>query len=1246
MRSPPAQTSQLPEQPKHRRSAGVLTLLSPSIDSATLRWQDPRPGRAQEVHCEVRGQPVLLLNCYQYTKQRGMTEQDHYATQSKVLSSLSKSLSNSSQRTVPVLAGDFNSSLKPNPPFVGGVVPAGSSKQKPAQKQFQKFLQRNSLVALNTWQGRKANTFTSPQGSSQIDFILTTKFYAAQPARKVCVLKDFKLGAWRKGGKHTPLRTAIPLKKVWRHPFSTKTQPAVPFKQKSLLAQHVRQNTPLAQTLRVQVAHEVDKLRAQKNGEPLHPDEVNELLLEHAKTFHPRDPEVSRADVAPSAQPLWQLYNHRQTALRNLKREDDVIHKMARTEHFKQAQRSLEEAAKAHAIQIKNQAREKTHRTLTEISEKVKRDPHAAYRSLKHVAPWSPAPRVCLRSPCGRILTESEGLAELKRHSLSIFSSHPPLASGAGQALPRLDRSSLSKGIASIKPEKAVPQGSAPASMYRLCASTVANNYCDYLEAVPLPPALTPPACEDTSCQEKSVSQHGTPPQNQAELPSLPTTAKSADLSFIPQPSKPASKPENLRPLGIIRPDGKGIASEARRRLDPLFKKAHFASPQFAYIPGRGIADAQLRVIGHARRVRALLRSRAPDRFCTSKGRKGKPDLIGGFTFSLDLSQAFDKTSREALLRSLKTYGASPEDVELVASLHREAQYNLRYGRSQDSVTSTRGIKQGCKLAPSLFSLVITEAFRLMATHIGFPPIQQFLTGFADDLVIHRDIHNWSDLYAAHDMVRLLLHYLQEAGLEVNYAKCNIMVKLAGRHAQQAKKLFKSQELRSGRKVTVWNIDAPKQPRRPVLLSNSSVLPPLPSLPSFELVDSFKYLGVMVSYSNPEDLTFSLRQERAAKKKQTVRKFIHNKRKTKTASRLLVWRATVWSTATFGLESVGLSGRRARALRSWHARQVRAVTHNPVHKTRETTAALFTRLKLVPPIQQLHDRSAQRLDSLRKRRHAAPASEVTSCSTSMSAKTCSLPFTQPGAWPNEDILTIPSTLQTAEEIVASYRKLLTEVDNDPSPDVPTHACCGKVFRTAAGLRTHRTVKHPAPALPPLEFSRLKHSVGGMPQCSNCQTKFKNWHNLQQHVERRVCRQDGFKLSRPAAATLADVVHPKASEVSSSQEIEPSSDRQAAAAPSVQLTLQLDTAPLISRMCTELLQQAGGQTFLELITGNLGRQLTRTCLLCDSWIASTTKIAFHLTKKHGAEWASYKASAGNNTSKMFVLPACPPALPAA
>ena len=59
-----------------------------------------------------------------------------------------------------------------------------------------------------------------------------------------------------------------------------------------------------------------------------------------------------------------------------------------------------------------------------------------------------------------------------------------------------------------------------------------------------------------------------------------------------PGPSHPAS----LRPLGIIRPDGKGAAGEIRARLQGTLQQYHANMPQFAYIPGRGIQDAQLRV--------------------------------------------------------------------------------------------------------------------------------------------------------------------------------------------------------------------------------------------------------------------------------------------------------------------------------------------------------------------------------------------------------------------------------------------------------------------------------------------------------------------------------------------------------------------------------------------------------------------------------------------------------------------------
>ena len=146
------------------------------------------------------------------------------------------------------------------------------------------------------------------------------------------------------------------------------------------------------------------------------------------------------------------------------------------------------------------------------------------------------------------------------------------------------------------------------------------------------------------------------------------------------------------------------------------------------------------------------------------------------------------------------------------------------------------------------------------------------------------------------------------------------------------------------------------------------------------------------------------------------------------------------------------------------------------------------------------------------------------------------------------------------------------------------------------------------------------------------------------MERRVCRQEGIKLAKPAAVAQHDDSPAKASEVTSSHQELTSPGRQVTERPSAQLTLQLDSAPVISRMRSELQQQDGDQTFLALITGKLGRQLTKTCLLCDSWIAST-KIAFHLTKKHKVEWEAFKESKWNNKSKMYVLtrlsscPAC-------
>ena len=127
-------------------------------------------------------------------------------------------------------------------------------------------------------------------------------------------------------------------------------------------------------------------------------------------------------------------------------------------------------------------------------------------------------------------------------------------------------------------------------------------------------------------------------------------------------------------------------------------------------------------------------------------------------------------------------------EISLVVNLHHEVKYNLQYGNMEGSCTSTTGIKQGCKLAPSLFALVISIMFLDVGLDLPEGEIQNNLTGFADDIIIHKLILSVSDFHQAYRNILLLLTNLEDLGMQVNKAQCNIIIRLAGRQAKKLKK--------------------------------------------------------------------------------------------------------------------------------------------------------------------------------------------------------------------------------------------------------------------------------------------------------------------------------------------------------------------------------------------------------------------------------------------------------------------------
>ena len=179
----------------------------------------------------------------------------------------------------------------------------------------------------------------------------------------------------------------------------------------------------------------------------------------------------------------------------------------------------------------------------------------------------------------------------------------------------------------------------------------------------------------------------------------------------------------------------------------------------------------------------------------------------------LYLCQAFDKVKRQVILDALADAGASQADIELVASLHRNSMYVVKYGSSRGSFRSTTGIKQGCKLAPSLFSLVTSFIFKKVGQDVSADEVEGFLTGFADDLIVHKDIYCWRDLEIAHQLALSRLAHLEAAGFSVYPTKCCVMYRLKGRLLAKARRLFQYTEMRDRKAVLLWRL-TPYNPLR------------------------------------------------------------------------------------------------------------------------------------------------------------------------------------------------------------------------------------------------------------------------------------------------------------------------------------------------------------------------------------------------------------------------------------------------
>ena len=410
----------------------------------------------------------------------------------------------------------------------------------------------------------------------------------------------------------------------------------------------------------------------------------------------------------------------------------------------------------------------------------------------------------------------------------------------------------------------------------------------------------------------------------------IPQNWSDAHLVLIRKPAKPGKEAGHYRPIGLQDQLGKLTFKALLEPYRDIIYALVTRYPQYGYNPGRSHRDALRRVFDHCALVRAQCRAQRStlhDKFAGSTEKQ----LIGGIQVTLDLAAAFDTMPRHRLFEGMQRMALPQSLVQIVMNWHHNANYHINHDGADRVIRATQGVRQGCAVAPLLWLIFSHLVSEKLAEKIGYQATVDLLNIFADDYRLSAVFHSVWEVEQALSRINVLLRTLREMGMLVSPNKSKAILKCAGPGAEALRRRFI-------RKINDSSV---------LRVRSASGYIDIP------LVDSFTYLGAIVSYDHFEDRTLTYRLEVGTGNLGRLSRILRGRHALARSHKLRIWQACVYTATVYSLDACGLTPQGAKRLTNQLMRQIRLIVRDPVYMAGKPHQTVLEERGLLSPLAAL-----------------------------------------------------------------------------------------------------------------------------------------------------------------------------------------------------------------------------------------------------------------------------------------------------